>query len=150
MTEKDTPTPEAESEITDAGADVTTEDDLDEGEEVVIDALTGEVTTLSAEEAAAEEAAEKAATATAVMDVPEGISPELIYDPFGEEVLSTSKEEFESLLEQFSGSFQAFREGEIVNATVLRVTDASVILRVRLQVPRAPSRSTSSRTRRPR
>ena len=35
---------------------------------------------------------------------------------------------FEALLEQFSGSFQAFKEGEIVNATVLRVTDTSVIL----------------------
>lgn len=103
-------------------------DDLADGEEVVIDAMTGEVTTLSAEEAAAEEAAEQAATATALMDIPEGISPELFFDPYGEEVLSTSKEEFESLLEQFSGGFQAFREGEIVNATVLRVTDAAVIL----------------------
>ena len=90
MTENENPTPEAESEITDAGADVTSDDDLAEGEEVIVDALTGEVTTLSAEEAAAEAAAEQAATATAVLDVPEGISPELIYDPFGEEVLSTS------------------------------------------------------------
>jgi len=43
-------------------------------------------------------------------------------------VLSTSKEDFAALLEQYSGTFQAFREGEIVNATVLRVTDAAVIL----------------------
>jgi len=128
MTDKENPTPDAESEITDAGADAAPEDSSDTEEEgVFVDALTGEVVTLSAEEVAAEEAAEKAA-ATAVMDVPEGISPELIFDPYGEEVLSTSKEEFEALLEQFSGGFQAFREGEIVNATVLRVTDASVIL----------------------
>jgi small subunit ribosomal protein S1 len=129
MTDTENPTPEAESEATDALADQNNDtDDLPEGEEVVVDALTGEVTTLSAEELAAEEMAERAATATALMDIPEGMSPELFYDPYGEEVLSTSKEEFEGLLEQFSGSFQAFREGEIVNATVLEVTDASVIL----------------------
>ncbi|MBT8488290.1 MAG: 30S ribosomal protein S1 [Gemmatimonadetes bacterium] len=62
------------------------------------------------------------------MDAPTGVSPELIFDPYGEEVLSTSKEDFEALLEEFSGGFQQFREGEIVNANVLRVTDASVIL----------------------
>jgi small subunit ribosomal protein S1 len=126
MTENENPT--AESEITDAGTDVTSEDELAEGEEVIVDALTGEVTTISAEEAAAEEAAERMAAATALMDIPEGISPELFFDPYGEEILSTSKEDFEALLEEHSGSFQAFREGEIVKATVLRVTDASVIL----------------------
>jgi len=126
MTENENPTDE--SEITDAGTDVTSEDELAEGEEVIVDALTGEVTTISAEEAAAEEAAEQMAIAVATMDIPEGISPELFFDPYGEEVLTTSKADFEALLEQFSGSFQAFREGEIVNATVLRVTDASVIL----------------------
>ncbi len=108
------------------------ERDLAEGEEIIVDALTGEVTTLSAEEVAAEEAAqqaaEQAATAVAVADVPEGISPELIYDPFGEEPLSTSKAEFESLLSQFSSDFQEFREGEIVKARVLSLTDTTVIL----------------------
>ena len=129
MTDTDNPTPEAESDTTDIVADDTqNEEQVDEGEEILVDALTGEVTTLSADEAAAERAAEEVATTTALMDVPEGISPELFYDPYGEEVLSTSKEEFESLLEQFSGGFQAFKEGEIVNATVLRVTDAAVIL----------------------
>lgn len=123
----DTENPTAESETPDV-PDTPEQDDVAEGEEVIVDALTGEVTTLSAEEAAAEEAAEKAAAATALMDIPEGISPELFFDPYGEEVLSTSKEEFESLLEQFSGGFQAFKEGEIVNATVLRVSDAAVIL----------------------
>jgi small subunit ribosomal protein S1 len=124
MTDKENPAPEAESEITDANV---SDDDLAEGEEVIVDALTGEVTTISAEEAAADEAAEKAA-AVARMNLPEGISPELFFDPYGEEVLSTSKADFEAMLEQFSGGFQAFREGEIVNATVLRVSDAAVIL----------------------
>ena len=129
MSENENPTPETEPAITDAGNEAPSEsDELAEGEEVIVDAMTGEVTTLSAEEAAAEEAAEKTQSAVSVLDVPEGISPELVYDPYGEEVLSTSKEDFEALLEQFSGGFQAFREGEIVNATVLRVTNAVVIL----------------------
>jgi small subunit ribosomal protein S1 len=90
---------------------------VDEDDEaVVVDALTGEVTTLTAEERAAEEA--EAA----------GISPELIHDPYGEEKLDTSTAEFEALLAQFSGDFQDFREGEIVKAQVLRVTDSAVIL----------------------
>jgi small subunit ribosomal protein S1 len=103
--------------------------DLAEGEQVIVDALTGEVTTLSGNEIAADEAAEQAAAAaTAVADVPDGISPELVYDPFGEEPLPISKEEFESLLSQFSSDFQEFREGEIVKARVLSLTDTAVIL----------------------
>ena len=106
--------------------------DLADDEEVIVDALTGEVTTLSAEEIAAEEAAEQAApaaaTGVAVADVPDGIAPELIYDSFGEEPLSTSKEEFESLLSRFSSDFQEFREGEIVKARVLSLRDTAVIL----------------------
>jgi len=128
MTDTENPVPEAESEVVDAGIEADDHDDLAEGEEVIVDAMTGEVTTISAEEAAAEAAAEQAATAVALMDIPEGMSPELFYDPYGEEVLSTSKAEFESLLEQFSGGFQAFKEGEIVKANVLRVTDSTVIL----------------------
>jgi small subunit ribosomal protein S1 len=120
-----------ESELTDAPVESTPESSEAEdghGDEqgVVVDAMTGEVTTLSAEEAAAEAADD--AVAVAVQEGPPGISPELFHDPYGEEVLSTSKEEFEALLEDFSGGFQAFKEGEIVNATVLRVTDTAVIL----------------------
>ncbi len=92
--------------------------EVDDDEGVVVDALTGEVTTLTAEERVADQA----------FDVPEGISPELIHDPYGEEKLDTSKAEFEALLAQFSGDFQDFREGEIVKAKVLRVTDTAVIL----------------------
>ncbi|MDH3424625.1 MAG: S1 RNA-binding domain-containing protein, partial [Gemmatimonadota bacterium] len=126
MTDNENPTAEADAH-TDV-ADEAHDDDIAEGEEIVVDALTGEVTTLSAEEAAREEELERAALSTAVADPPDGLSPELIFDPYGEEILSTSKEEFESLLEEFSSGFQQFREGEIVNATVLRVSDAAVIL----------------------
>jgi small subunit ribosomal protein S1 len=126
-----TAAPEAESEVTDAQANdappVEGSSDDDE-ENVYVDALTGEVHKLTAEEAAAEEEADRAETATALLEVPDGISPELIFDPYGEEVLSTTKQEFEDLLEEYSGGFQAFREGEIVVATVLRVTDTVCIL----------------------
>ncbi|HET9948001.1 MAG TPA: 30S ribosomal protein S1 [Longimicrobiales bacterium] len=95
----------------------TTDTDSDE-EGVVVDALTGEVRTLTADETADDD------------DTPARgrISPELYEDPYGEEQLDTSKEEFEALLAKFSGDFQDFREGEIVEATVVRVTDTSVIL----------------------
>ncbi|HUF75536.1 MAG TPA: S1 RNA-binding domain-containing protein, partial [Longimicrobiales bacterium] len=99
--------------MTDINPTISQEED---DENVVVDALTGEVSTLTAEEEAAEEA--RAA----------GISPELIHDPYGEEKLDTSKAEFEALLAEFSGDFQDFREGEIVKAQVLRVTDSAVIL----------------------
>jgi len=119
MTENQSAPPEGELEP----QDLPTDDEPGEGEEVVIDALTGEVRTLTAAEIAAEEEAERAEAAAAA-----GISPELFHDPYGEEPLDTSRAEFEALLSEFSGEFQSFREGEIVNATVLRVTDASVIL----------------------
>jgi hypothetical protein len=119
--------PQAESDVTDAPEDALDTDDLSEDDEIVVDAMTGEVRTLTKEEAAAEEEADRAASAVAVAEN-NRISPELLHDPYGEEVLSTSKAEFEALLEEFSGGFQAFREGEIVEATVLRVTETAVIL----------------------
>jgi small subunit ribosomal protein S1 len=90
-----------------------TPDESADDENVVVDALTGEVSTLTADD---------------MVDDLSGISPELFNDPYGEEQLDTSKEEFEAMLSKFSGEFQQFREGEIVNAKVLRVTASSVIL----------------------
>ena len=113
--------PENDSDPQDleTGARDSADDDLDSGEETVVDAMTGEVTTLSAQEAQA---------MNSVQELVDGISPELFNDPYGEEKLSTSKEEFEVLLSHFSADFQEFKEGEIVNAIVLKVTDAVVIL----------------------
>ena len=104
--------------------DASSDDSPGEGEEVVVDALTGEVRTLTAAELAAEEAEDRSSRVA----LAQGISPELFNDPYGEEQLETSKEEFEAMLQSFSGDFQEFREGEIVNAKVLRVTASSVIL----------------------
>ena len=66
----------------------------------------------------------------AVADAPTngGISPELLFDPYGEEVLDVSAEAFEALLSERADVMGDFREGEIVNAKVLRVTDSMVIL----------------------
>ncbi len=100
---------EEENIEVDAPSDELTEEELAEEENIEVDALTGEVR-------------------TATMDVPDGISPELLNDPYGEEPLSTSRAEFEALLDEFHEDFQDIREGEIVNARVLRVTDSAVIL----------------------
>jgi len=123
MAETQNPIPETESEVPQSADLPETFDDESE-EAIVIDALTGEVRTLTADELAADREDELRALA----GVPEGHSPELYYDTYGEESLSTSKSEFERLLLEFSGDFGGFREGEIVNATVLRVTDSVVIL----------------------
>lgn len=57
-----------------------------------------------------------------------GISPELSMDPYGEEDLDISRDDFEALLIDFGADLQEVREGEIVQARVLKVTDSSVIL----------------------
>ena len=65
---------------------------------------------------------------TAIPEAPSGISPELFSDPYGEEVLDLSAEDFEVLLAEHADVMGDFREGEIVNAKVLRVTEKMVIL----------------------
>ena len=113
--------PENDSDPQDleTGAEGSADEDLEPGEETVVDAMTGEVTTLSAQEAQ---------VMSSVHEPVDGISPELFNDPYGEEKLSTSKEDFETLLSHFSADFQEFKEGGIVKAVVLKVTDAVVIL----------------------
>ena len=113
--------PESDSDPQDpeTGARDSADDDLDSDEETVVDAMTGEVTALPAQEVQA---------MNSVHELADGISPELFNDPYGEEKLSTSKEEFEVLLAHFSADFQEFKEGAIVKAVVLKVTDAVVIL----------------------
>ena len=113
--------PENDSDPQDleTGAQGSGDEDLGPGEETLVDAMTGEVTTVSAQEAR---------VMSSVHEPVDGISPELFNDPYGEEQLSTSKEDFETLLSHFSADFQEFKEGAIVKAVVLKVTDAVVIL----------------------
>ncbi len=56
------------------------------------------------------------------------ISPELLMDPYGEEELDLSRDAFEQMLSEFQETIQDAREGEIVSARVLQVTDNAVIL----------------------
>ncbi|MEQ9401148.1 MAG: 30S ribosomal protein S1 [Longimicrobiales bacterium] len=111
---------DAEADAPEAAADTADEDDE---ANVGIDALTGEVIDLSGEddEDDDDDAPVNLSTVT-------GISPELISDPYGEEPLETTRDEFEALLADFEEDFQNIREGEIVIAKVLNVTEAAVIL----------------------
>ena len=59
---------------------------------------------------------------------PEGISPELIADPYGEEQMDVSAADFEAMLSDHADAMGEFREGDIVKAKILRVTDNAVIL----------------------
>ena len=62
------------------------------------------------------------------MDSSGEISPELIHDPYGAEILSVSDEDFEALLNQQADLIGDFREGEVVNAEVIKVTQNVVIM----------------------
>ena len=55
-------------------------------------------------------------------------SPSALGDPYGDEEFDLSREDFEKLLSEHEDMIGEFREGEIVNAKVLRVTENSVIL----------------------
>ncbi len=57
-----------------------------------------------------------------------GISPELSMDPYGEEEMDISRDDFAALLGEFADDLQDVKEGEIVEARVLKVTENSVIL----------------------
>ncbi|NNM04153.1 MAG: 30S ribosomal protein S1 [Gemmatimonadetes bacterium] len=53
---------------------------------------------------------------------------DLYSDPYGEEEFDLSRDDFEAILSQHQDTFGEVKEGEIVRAKVLRVSDASVIL----------------------
>jgi len=57
-----------------------------------------------------------------------GVSPELFADPYGDDDLDVSRDDFAKLLGEYEDTLQDVREGEIVKAKVLRVTDQAVIL----------------------
>jgi small subunit ribosomal protein S1 len=57
-----------------------------------------------------------------------GISPELSMDPYGDEDLDMSRDDFASILAEFDDDLQDVREGDIVNAKILKLTENSVIL----------------------
>ena len=60
--------------------------------------------------------------------LPGEISSELLHDPYGEEPLDVSRDDFEAMLADHQTARGDIKEGEIVKARVLRTTEASVIL----------------------
>ena len=56
------------------------------------------------------------------------ISPELLHDTYGEEVLDISRDAFEAMLDEHRTAGGDIREGQIVKARVLRITESTVIL----------------------
>jgi len=56
------------------------------------------------------------------------ISPELSMDPYGEDEMDISRGDFQALLDEFGGEMQNTREGEIVLARIVRISEGSVIM----------------------
>jgi len=102
--------PEAEADD-EAEVEEPTEEELEEEANVSVDAFTGEVIEGSFDD-----------------DDDTGIDPLLKYDPYGQEELDISRGEFAALLGEYEEDFAGIREGEIVKASVLDITDTAVIL----------------------
>ena len=132
------PSPEAaaESETEDGAAEASPEnngDDAGSGGDASDDQASADPASTdqaSADPASTDQAsASSTPAAVAVAERgPGGISPELLADPYGEEILDISAADFEALLSDHADVIGDFREGEIVHAKVLRVTDSMVIL----------------------
>ena len=56
------------------------------------------------------------------------ISPEFMNDPYGAEILDVSDEDFQALLNQQAALIGDFKEGEVVKAKVIKVTQNVVIM----------------------
>ncbi|HKK91981.1 MAG TPA: 30S ribosomal protein S1 [Longimicrobiales bacterium] len=91
--------------------DQPTAEELEEEANVSVDAFTGQVIEGDFDD-----------------DDTTGIDPLLKYDPYGEEELDIPRSEFAALLGEYEEDFAGIREGEIVKASVLDVTDTAVIL----------------------
>ncbi len=98
--------------------DEPTAEELAEEANVMVDALTGEVIEGSFDDD--DDYEDKVGE--------DGISLLLHRDPYGEEELDISRDAFAELLGEYEEDFKGIREGEIVNATVLQVTENAVIL----------------------
>jgi small subunit ribosomal protein S1 len=103
-------------------------DEAFDEENISVDALTGEVIHGAADD---EPEMEPRGVATALGGPPPRVGAlDFHTNAYGEEQLDVSRDEFEALLSKFEEDFQVgdIREGEIVKAKVLRMTDSAVIL----------------------
>jgi len=142
-TPTDTPSPEEaepeapEAETDDAPEAGDTEESVPEAEAAPEAGDTEE--SVPEAEAAPEEKDEKPAKAPAPEEprTPAALDPnasspfasgDLYSDPYGEEEFDLSRDDFAALLSEHQDAIGEVKEGEIVKAKVLRVTDSSVIL----------------------
>ncbi|NNF27353.1 MAG: 30S ribosomal protein S1 [Gemmatimonadetes bacterium] len=72
--------------------------------------------------------ASESRTTNASALIPGELSPELLNDPFGEEEMDISRVDFEDMLSQHQTASGDIREGEIVKARILSISDNAVIL----------------------
>ncbi|MCJ7626957.1 MAG: 30S ribosomal protein S1 [Longimicrobiales bacterium] len=145
-----TPNPEAESQDADAVETPSTEAPPVEAPEVEAAPEAAAAPESPEEPAASPEPAEEAEMPSAEPEVaetqpapkapkrtPAALDPwasspsamgDLYSDPYGEEAFDLSRDDFEAILSQHQDAFGEVKEGEIVRAKVLRVTDSAVIL----------------------
>jgi small subunit ribosomal protein S1 len=105
-----------------------THEEAFDDENVSVDALTGEVIHGATED---DGEMETGGVATVVLGPPPRVGAfDFHTNAYGEEQLDVSRDDFEALLAKFEEDFQVgnIREGEIVKAKVLRMTDSAVIL----------------------
>jgi len=116
-----------EAAITDDAPEGSVDSESDfEDENVYVDALTGEVI----EGSSGDDDEASAPSVPFLSQSPRVGLFDAHMDAYGEEQLDVSRDEFDAMLRQFEEDFQVgnIREGEIVTARVLRVTDSAVIL----------------------
>jgi small subunit ribosomal protein S1 len=126
----ETPSPETPPEETPPAAEAEAAAEVDETPEAAeAEAEPEEAPAPAGEPQAAPETLED--RTPAALD-PKASSPsamgDLYSDPYGEEEFDLSRDDFEAILSQHQDTFGEVKEGEIVKAKILRITDASVIL----------------------
>ncbi len=145
--ETQTPNPESEPESTDQDPDTSTPTEASAPEDPQPEDEPQSESASSPEEAEGEVLPEppepkaepdpSAPGDTSVEDEPVSLDPDadaplalgdLATDPYGEEEFDLSRDDFAALLSDHQDTIGEVKEGEIVNAKVLRVTDSSVIL----------------------
>jgi len=145
--ETQTPNPESEPESTDQDPDTSTPTEASAPEDPQPEDEPQSESASSPEEAEGEVLPEppepkdepdpSAPGETSVEDEPVSLDPDadaplalgdLATDPYGEEEFDLSRDDFAALLSDHQDTIGEVKEGEIVNAKVLRVTDSSVIL----------------------
>jgi len=131
------PPVETEAPAEDAAEDEPEAETAEEAEAEAEDAPEAEAAAEEAEEEPEAEAVAEEPEAPAEPRTPAALNPDasaplamgdLYSDPYGEEEFDMSRGDFEAMLSKHQDTIGEVKEGEIVKAKVLRVTESSVIL----------------------